>query len=49
MTRWSWIRPTMELYLKNGLRMERDSGYISLQGEGHPIEFRKVDLMELRD
>jgi hypothetical protein len=39
----------MELYLKNGLRMELDSGYISLQGEGHPIEFRNVELMELRD
>lgn len=25
------------------------SGYISLQGEGHPIEFRKIEIMQLRD
>ncbi|WP_309090185.1 DUF1080 domain-containing protein [Phenylobacterium sp.] len=24
------------------------SGYISLQGEGHPVEFRKIELLELR-
>lgn len=39
----------MELYLKDGMRLELDRGYISLQGEGHPIEFRNVELMELRD
>jgi hypothetical protein len=25
------------------------AGYISLQGEGHPVEFRKVEVMDLRD
>ncbi|HEY8572301.1 DUF1080 domain-containing protein [Phenylobacterium sp.] len=25
------------------------SGYISLQAEGHPIEFRKIEVMELKD
>lgn len=39
----------MELYLKSGLRAELGNGYISLQGEGHPIEFRNVELMELQD
>lgn len=26
-----------------------DGGYISLQGEGHPIEFRKIEILELAD
>lgn len=26
-----------------------DRGYISLQAEGHPLEFRKIELLELRD
>lgn len=25
-----------------------ESGYISLQGEGHPVEFRRVEVLELR-
>lgn len=25
------------------------SGYISLQGEGHPVEFRKIEVLDLRD
>lgn len=25
------------------------TGYISLQGEGHPVEFRKIELLQLRD
>lgn len=25
------------------------SGYISLQAEGHPVEFRKIEVMKLRD
>jgi hypothetical protein len=39
----------MEIYLKTGLRTELEGGYISLQGEGHPIEFRNIEIMELRD
>ena len=26
-----------------------DRGYISLQGEGHPVEFRKIEILKLRD
>jgi hypothetical protein len=31
-----------------GGRLELDGGYISLQSEGHPIEFRKIELLPLK-
>lgn len=34
--------------IKNG-RLALRSGYISLQSESHPVEFRRVELMKLRD
>jgi hypothetical protein len=34
--------------IKDGQKLIRD-GYISLQSESHPIEFRKVELMVLKD
>lgn len=34
----------MELYLKTGLSTSLESGYVSLQGEGHPIEFRNIEI-----
>jgi hypothetical protein len=39
----------MEIYFKAGQRVELSSGYIALQGEGHPIEFRNIEIMELPD
>ena len=30
---------------KGGVKL--DSGYISLQSESHPVDFRKVELMDL--
>lgn len=39
----------MELYLKTGLSTQLDRGYISLQGEGHPIEFRNIEIQTLED
>jgi hypothetical protein len=34
--------------IRNGKKM-LSGGYISLQSESHPIEFRKVELLELKD
>jgi hypothetical protein len=34
--------------IKNGEKMLRD-GYIALQSESHPIEFRKVEIMVLEE
>jgi hypothetical protein len=39
----------MEIYFKAGQRTELNNGYISLQGEGHPIEFRNIEIMKLPD
>lgn len=33
--------------LKNGLQSKLAGGYISVQGEGHPIEFRRMELLVL--
>lgn len=35
----------MEIYLKSGLSTSLEQGYISLQGEGHPIEFRNIEIL----
>ncbi|QEH77146.1 DUF1080 domain-containing protein [Sphingomonas sp. C8-2] len=38
----------MPLYLAGGARsVGLTSGYISLQGEGHPIDFRRIEILEL--
>jgi hypothetical protein len=34
--------------IRDGQLMLSD-GYISLQSESHPVEFRKVELLPLRD
>jgi hypothetical protein len=34
--------------IKDGLKLIRE-GYISLQSESHPIEFRKVELLVLKE
>ncbi len=34
--------------IKNGEKMLHD-GYIALQSESHPIEFRKVEILPLKD
>jgi hypothetical protein len=39
----------MEIYLKTGLSTALQQGYISLQGEGHPIEFRNIEIHGLDD
>lgn len=39
----------MEIYLSNGLKTQLDSGYIALQGEGHPIEFRNIQIQVLNE
>lgn len=40
----------MQLYLDNKLKDTRlASGYISLQGEGHPIDFRNIEIQLLPD
>lgn len=39
----------MEIYLKSGFETTLAGGYISLQGEGHPIEFRNIEIMVLND
>ena len=31
-----------------GGKVKLDGGYISLQSEGHPIEFRNIEIMELK-
>jgi hypothetical protein len=36
-----------KILAKNGGKKGLDSGYIYLQAESHPIEFRKVELLEL--
>jgi hypothetical protein len=38
-----------ELIEKNGGKMRIDGGYIYLQAESHPIEFRNIELMVLPD
>lgn len=38
-----------ELAAKQGGKLLIDSGTISLQSESHPVEFRKVELMKLKD
>jgi hypothetical protein len=30
-----------------GAEIQLDSGYLSLQAESHPIEFRKVEIRQL--
>jgi len=35
-------------FIKNGQKLIRE-GYISLQSESHPIEFRKVELLVLKE
>lgn len=35
----------MEIYLRSGWSTSLERGYISLQGEGHPIEFRNIQIM----
>jgi hypothetical protein len=39
----------MEIYLSSGLKTPLEGGYISLQGEGHPIEFRNIQILVLSD
>ncbi|PZU60619.1 MAG: DUF1080 domain-containing protein [Sphingobium sp.] len=40
----------MRLYLAGGAKeIGLRSGYISLQGEGHPIDFRRIEIKELPD
>jgi hypothetical protein len=38
--------PDAKKLIKNGVKL-LSGGYISLQSESHPVEFRKVELMEL--
>lgn len=40
----------MPFYLAGGARtVSLTSGYISLQGEGHPIDFRRIEILDLSE
>lgn len=41
--------PDAKTLIKNEANLALSSGYISLQSESHPVEFRKVEIMELAE
>ncbi|MFT4814482.1 MAG: hypothetical protein ACI9WR_001796, partial [Paracoccaceae bacterium] len=36
--------PDAQTLIQNGATIELDEGYISIQAESHPIQFRKIEL-----
>lgn len=41
--------PDAAALLKKGFPLQLDSGYIALQAESHPVEFRNIELMTLKE
>jgi hypothetical protein len=39
--------PDAQTLIQNGATIELDGGYISIQAESHPIQFRKIELRVL--
>jgi hypothetical protein len=39
--------PDAQTLIQNGASIELDEGYISIQAESHPIQFRKIELKVL--